>query len=234
MLDFLEDNLKKVLKSIDELCYKYSIKREYIALCAVSKTKPLEYIQKINDCGVDVFGENYVQEICSKFPIGEKKYSLHMIGHLQSNKVSKVIPYVDSIDSVDSLSLLEKINSCADKLSKVVDVLLECNTSLDSNKTGFTNFDELSKCLDAFENMHNVNFKGMMTMGPLGGNESDIEKSFDKFNQIFDKAKSRYKNLDFSIKSFGMSSDYKIALKMGSNFLRIGTAIFGERDYGRH
>lgn len=229
MLDFLKSNIEKVIQDIDKSCKKHSVDPSEITLCAVSKTKSIEYIDTAFKCGLKVFGENYVQEIQSKFTAEKKDYKLHLIGHLQSNKVSKVLPFVDSIDSVDSLRLLEKIENALSLSSRKMDVMLEYNSSHDASKTGFTGTDELRRALDVISSLRHINFTGMMTMGPLGGDEGRIRESFVEFMDIYNTLKSEYSHLNFIYKSFGMSSDYDIAIEEGSNFLRIGTAIFGNR-----
>lgn len=233
MLDFISDNIKKVRDEIFETCLKYSRNTGDITLCAVSKTKPIEYIDFANTLGINTFGENYAQEVVSKFTDKKKDYSLHFIGHLQRNKVSKIINIVDSIDSIDSLELLKKVNLEAEKVNKTMNIMFEYNASGDNNKTGFTSVDDLKKTLDETINLKYVKPVGMMTMGPVNSTDSDIRKSFDKFNNIFDIICCEYKNLKLKYKSFGMSADFKLAIEMGSNFLRIGSSVFGSRIYNK-
>jgi len=202
-------------------------------LMAVSKTRTVEEIDAVYNCGVRLFGENHVQEIVQKFtsyrPAG---LELHMIGHLQSNKVSKVVPLVDMIESVDSIKLLQKIDSEALKCRKTMDVLLEYNTSGEESKSGFGSKEDLFDCIEAAFEMNNVRLRGLMTVGPLEHPEN-TQDAFRFLKNLFDECRIRYgeKLADFDTLSMGMSSDWELAVKEGSNLVRIGTSIFGERHY---
>ena len=202
-------------------------------LMAVSKTRTVEEIDAVYNCGVTLFGENHVQEIVEKFttyrPAG---LELHMIGHLQTNKVSKVVPLVDMIESVDSMKLLQKINTEAAKNSKVMQVLLEYNTSGEESKSGFDSKEELFGCIEAAIEMDNIELKGLMTVGPLEHPEN-TEEAFRFLKQLFEECRIRYgEKLDsFDVLSMGMSGDWEKAVKEGSTQVRIGTTIFGERHY---
>lgn len=200
-------------------------------LMAVSKTRSVEEIDMVFKSGVSLFGENHVQEIVQKFstyrPHG---LELHMIGHLQSNKVSKVVPLVDMIESIDSLPLLEKVNSCAEKNGKIMDVLLEYNTSGEESKSGFQSEDSLFGCIEQAIEMNNIRLKGLMTVGPLEHPER-TEQAFSYLHALFERCREKY-NLDgFDVLSMGMSHDWELAVGQGSTEVRIGTAIFGERNY---
>lgn len=206
-------------------------------LMAVSKTRTIEEIMEAYDAGLRLFGENHVQEIVAKFQSRPKDMELHMIGHLQSNKVGKVVPLVDMIESVDSLGLLRKIDNAASRCSKVMDVLLEFNTSNEEAKSGFLTKEELFECLDEARSMKNIRVRGLMTVGPV---DCPVEKKDDLTDKAFkelvllrDECRTRYPGMDFGILSMGMSSDYMIGVRNGSTEVRIGTAIFGPRDYGK-
>jgi len=202
-------------------------------LMAVSKTRSVEEIDAVYNCGVRLFGENHVQEIVQKFtsyrPDG---LELHMIGHLQSNKVSKVVPLVDMIESVDSIKLLEKIDSEALKCRKTMDVLLEYNTSGEESKSGFGSREDMFECIERAFELDNVRLRGLMTVGPLEHPEN-TQDAFRFLKNLFEECRIRYgeKLADFDILSMGMSSDWELAVKEGSTLVRIGTSIFGERHY---
>lgn len=204
---------------------------------AVSKTRTVEEITQAYDAGLRLFGENHVQEIVAKFQSRPKDMELHMIGHLQSNKVAKVVPLVDMIESVDSLGLLRKIDNAALRFSKVMDVLLEFNTSNEEAKSGFLTKEELFECLDEARGMKNIRIRGLMTVGPVScppeSKEELTDKAFKELVLLRDECRSRYPDMDFGILSMGMSSDYMIGVRNGSTEVRIGTAIFGPRDYGK-
>ena len=206
-------------------------------LMAVSKTRTIEEIMAVYDAGVRLFGENHVQEIVAKFPTKPADLELHMIGHLQSNKVGKVVPLVDMIESVDSLHLLQKINNAAERCNKVMDVLLEYNTSNEAAKSGFLTKDELFECIGASLSMNHVRIRGLMTVGPVDCDpaQKDVltDKAFKELVALRDECKGRFQALDFGILSMGMSGDYMIGVRNGSTEVRIGTAIFGARDYSK-
>ncbi len=194
-------------------------------LMAVSKTRSLDEIMQVYSMGLKLFGENHVQEIVAKFSAGKPEdMEVHMIGHLQSNKVSKVVGLVDMIESVDSFSLLVKINNACEKIGKVMPVLLELNTSGEETKSGFENEEELLECLKKSLELKNVVVKGLMTVGPVTSSEELTRAAFRKLKTLYDKC-------GLSVLSMGMSSDYKIGIEEGSTQVRIGTKIFGERVY---
>ncbi len=206
-------------------------------LMAVSKTRTLEEVMACYAAGARLFGENHVQEIVSKFskdgkPFRPKDLELHMIGHLQSNKVNKVVPLVDMIESVDSLALLEKINNAAQKLNKVQEVLLEVNTSGEAAKSGFESEENLFECIERAKNLKNVQIRGLMTVGPVDCAPEDKDRltdaAFKYLKGLYDQLKE---SNNFDTLSMGMSGDYLIGIKNGSTEVRIGTAIFGPRDY---
>lgn len=206
-------------------------------LMAVSKTRTIEEIMAVYDAGCRLFGENHVQEIAAKFPTKPADLELHMIGHLQSNKVNKVVPFVDMIESVDSLSLLNKINTAAERCSKVIDVLLEVNTSKEEAKSGFLSKEELFGSIEASSLMKNVRIRGLMTVGPVDCDpalkDELTDEAFKSLVVLREECRKRFPETDFGILSMGMSGDYMIGVKNGSTEVRIGTAIFGPRDYGQ-
>ncbi|HAL18446.1 MAG TPA: YggS family pyridoxal phosphate-dependent enzyme [Spirochaetaceae bacterium] len=226
----IRDSLEKLEGRICAACSEFGRRRSDIVLCAVSKTHPLVDIESAVENGASCIGENYVSEILGKIPLSHPAYKVRMIGHLQTNKVRKVIPYVDSIDSVDSLHLLTKVCDAAASVGKRIEVLFEINSSMDANKTGFRDLDELRRSLDFIMGSDAVFFNGFMTMGPVGGEEARIRAAFDFFNETIGRIENEYPDLPVGIRSFGMTDDFRIAIEKGSNMLRIGRAIFGERS----
>lgn len=208
-----------------------------VRLMAVSKTRTIEEIMAVYEAGVRLFGENHVQEIAAKFQTKPADLELHMIGHLQSNKVNKVMPLVDMIESVDSLHLLQKIDGAAQRCGKVMDVLLEYNTSNEAAKSGFLTKEELFECIDAASQMGNVRIRGLMTVGPVDCDPAQkdelTDKAFKELVALRDECRTRFPEMDFGILSMGMSGDYMIGVRNGSTEVRIGTAIFGARDYSK-
>ncbi len=208
-------------------------KRNDITLVAVSKTKPIEEIKKKYNEGLINFGENRVNELVQKFNLLPKDINWHMIGHLQTNKVKKIIPFIRLIHSVDSMKLIDKIENESKKFDKKTNILLQVHIAKEKSKYGF-NFEEVR---DFFKNQldesyKNINIVGLMGMATLTNNKNQIRKEFKNLKILYDEIKSlsQKNNQKIKILSMGMSSDYKIAIEEGSNMVRIGSLIFGERD----
>ncbi len=195
-------------------------------LVAVSKTKSIDEIMAAYNEGARVFGENRVQEIEEKFSARPLDMSLYLIGRLQRNKVKKAVKLVDRIESVDSISLLEKINSEAEKIDKRMDILFEVNSSGEENKGGFRNKEELLSAVLYAKKLKNVRLLGLMTVGPLGADRDKNILAFRYTKSLFDEINNIYQ---MSVLSMGMSGDWKEAIEEGSTEVRIGRAIFGER-----
>ena len=198
-----------------------------VSLVAVSKTKPVELIKNAYDCGQRDFGENKVQELVNKFELLPRDIKWHMIGHLQRNKVKYIAPFVYLIHSVDSVRLLNEINKQAEKNNKTISVLLQIDISDDNTKFGFS-FNEIDTLLnsDLMSELNNVKIEGLMGMASFTLNEETIKNEFTSLKNLYHNYK---KKLDFKILSMGMSGDYKIAIECGSNLIRLGSSIFGNR-----
>jgi len=198
-----------------------------VSLVAVSKTKPIELIKNAYDCGQRDFGENKVQELVNKFELLPKDIKWHMIGHLQRNKVKYIAPFVYLIHSVDSVRLLNEINKQAEKNNKTISVLLQIDISDDNTKFGFS-FNEIDTLLnsDLINELNNVKIEGLMGMASFTLNEETIKNEFTSLKNLYHNYK---KKLNFKILSMGMSGDYKIAIECGSNLIRLGSSIFGNR-----
>ena len=196
---------------------------------AVSKTKPTEDILKIYNLGHKDFGENKVQELEIKHSILPKDINWHMIGHLQTNKVKKIVPFISLIHSVDSIKLLKVINKESRKINKITKCLIQVNISNEENKYGFK-FSDLNFLNSDFLNDYkNIDLIGLMGMASYSSNKLDIQKEFNLLNNKYMDLKNDLSS--FSILSMGMSNDYELALSEGSNMIRVGSKIFGERNY---
>ena len=213
--------------------YLLNLERNDITLVAVSKTKPVEEIKKKYNEGFINFGENRANELVQKFNLLPKDINWHMIGHLQTNKVKKIIPFISLIHSVDSLKLIDKIENESKKFGKKTNILLQVHIAKEKSKYGF-NFKEVR---DFFKNQldesyKNINIVGLMGMATFTNNKNHIRKEFKNLKIFYDEIKSisQKNNQKIKILSMGMSSDYKIAIEEGSNMVRIGSLIFGERD----
>ncbi|HYC39223.1 MAG TPA: YggS family pyridoxal phosphate-dependent enzyme [Chitinophagaceae bacterium] len=202
-----------------------------VTLVAVSKTKTAEQVKALYDLGHRDFGENYVQELMDKQAALPHDIRWHFIGHLQRNKVKKLIPFVYLIQSVDSLKLLKEINKHAGRAEKVIHCLLQVHIATEETKFGLdeTELAELLGHLAANEKeMKWVSIKGLMGMASLTGDMARVRNEFRRLKAIFERVRTQISG--FTILSMGMSGDYRIAIEEGSNLVRIGTLLFGERS----
>jgi len=199
-----------------------------VKLVAVSKTKPNEAIFEAYEAGHRIFGENKVQEMISKYEVLPKDIQWHMIGHVQSNKVKYMAPFVTLIHGVDSLKLLKEINKQALKNNRVIDCLLQLHIASESNKFGLSKI-ECIEALIAAESLENVTIKGLMGMATFTDDNCQIEQEFNGLKELYDQLAKQYS--EFEVLSMGMSGDYEIAIAKGSNMIRVGSKIFGKRNY---
>lgn len=219
----------KIYSDILASCHKSNAK-----LVAVSKTKPVEQIQALYDKGQRIFGENKVQELVEKQALLPKDINWHLIGHLQSNKVKYIASFVDLIHAVDSIKLLKEINKQAKKYDRTIDVLLQIKIAEEDSKFGIAP-KEINTFLDEVQqlSLDNIRIKGLMGMATFTDNQAQVEAEFKLLKRLFDQLK----NTDlidmeaFKEISMGMSGDYKLALETGSTMVRIGSLLFGSRDY---
>jgi pyridoxal phosphate enzyme (YggS family) len=204
-----------------------------VKLVAVSKTKTVEEILEAYNAGHKCFGENKAQELLAKKDLLPVDIEWHFIGHLQTNKVKFIVPFISMIQSVDSVKLLTFINSEAAKAGKTVNCLLQLYIAEEESKFGF-DIDELISLLESktLDNMNNIRICGLMGMASFIDNVNQIRKEFSYLKECFDKLKANYfsKNSYFKEISIGMSGDYKIAIESGSTMVRVGSMIFGERE----
>jgi PLP dependent protein len=202
-----------------------------VKLVAVSKTKPAEDILELYNFGQRDFGENYVQELVDKATQLPKDIRWHFIGHLQTNKVKLIAPFVQLVHGVDSLKLLKEVNKEALKNNRVIDCLLQIHIAQEETKFGL-NEEELELLIDQLADvpMSNVRVGGLMGMASFTDNLNNVRVEFRKLKELFDRhAKPQTSNLKLETLSMGMSSDYKVAIEEGSNMVRIGSLLFGER-----
>lgn len=215
---------KKNYQNVSETCQKYGAQ-----LVAVSKTRTTEQILEMYQVGQKVFGENRVQELLEKHDKLPSDIQWHLIGHLQSNKVKYIAPFVSMIHSVDSLNLLEEINKQANKNARIIDCLLQFHIAEETTKYGL-DIDEASTLLksDSFAKLENINIVGVMGMATFTDNEKQIAQEFKNLKSIFAQLKNDFFSEKETFKeiSMGMSSDFEIALKEGSTMVRVGSLIF--------
>ncbi|MGL6199441.1 MAG: YggS family pyridoxal phosphate-dependent enzyme [Lachnospiraceae bacterium] len=227
----IESSLAEVKLKIKTACQKVGRSPEEVTLVAVSKTKPIALLEEAYQLGVRDFGENKVQELVDKYEVMPKDIRWHMIGHLQRNKVKYIVDKTALIHSVDSLRLMETIEQEAAKKHCFVNVLIQVNVAEENSKFGIK-AEELSEFLDGVVRFNHVKVKGLMTIAPYVKHQEENRKHFARLEKL--SVDIMHKNIDngnVSILSMGMSGDYMVAIEEGANMVRVGTGIFGERDY---
>lgn len=227
----LSENLNQVEQKIAESCKNSNRNREEVTLIAVSKTKPVEMLQEAYDLGVRVFGENKVQELSDKYEALPKDIHWHMIGHLQRNKVKYIIDKVDLIHSVDSVRLAETIEKEAAKKDIIVNILIEVNVAKEESKFGLMP-EELDEFIDRIADFPHIRVKGLMTIAPFVENSESNRAVFRSLRKLsVDISNKNIDNVNVSVLSMGMTNDYQVAIEEGATMVRVGTGIFGERNY---
>lgn len=230
-MTFIKENIDLINRQKDEITVKSGREKGDVLLVAVTKTRSPEEINEAIDGGITDIGENKVQEILEKFE-HVKPVRWHMIGHLQTNKVKYIIDKVQMIHSVDSLKLAEEINRRAGQHSLQMDILIQVNSAQEESKFGIST-DETGDLLHhILNNCPNIKVKGLMCIAPFEENPEEVSLYFREVKELYDEyAQISHERLDFQYLSMGMSHDYEVAILEGSNLIRIGTAIFGQRTY---
>ncbi len=227
----IKDNLHLVEEKINAACIRAGRKRDEVTLIAVSKTKPVSAIEEVIDEGVIDFGENKVQELTSKYETLGKNLNWHLIGHLQTNKVKYIVDKAVLIHSVDSIKLAEQIDKEAAKKGIICDILIEVNIAKEDSKFGVFEEDLPGIIVEAAK-LKNIRVKGLMTIAPFVENPEKNRMYFRKLRQLNVDIKSKnIDNVSMNILSMGMTGDYEVAIEEGATLIRVGTGIFGERDY---
>ena len=227
----LKDNLLKVQENIKTACEQSGRKPDSVTLIAVSKTKPAEMIRELYDLGVRDFGENRVQELTGKYDVLPSDIRWHLIGHLQTNKVKYIIDKVYMIHSVDSLRLAQEISKEAEKHGVTVRILIEVNVSGEESKFGVT-ASETEELIRNISVLPGLKIMGLMTVAPYVEDPEENSTIFYNLKQLsIDMERKKIDNVLMDVLSMGMSNDYVTAIKKGATYVRVGTSIFGERDY---
>ena len=225
------ENLQNIERKIQEACKRAGRKRDEVTLIAVSKTKPVEMLQEVYKEGIRDFGENKVQELCQKIEVLPKNINWHMIGHLQTNKVKYIVGKTRLIHSVDSLKLAEEIQRLAEKRDVDVDILVEVNIANEESKFGISK-EEVIDLVQAISRLTRVHIKGLMTIAPLVNNPEDNRLFFRGIKELsVDIELQNIDNVSMDVLSMGMTGDYEVAIEEGATMVRVGTGIFGERNY---
>ncbi len=225
------ENLKTVEKRIRAACGRAGRKREEVTLIAVSKTKPVEMMREAMSSGIVTFGENKVQELVKKQEILTEPLAWHLIGHLQRNKVKQIVGKVERIHSVDSVRLAEQIQRDYEKQGITADILIEVNMAREESKFGFMP-EETEEALREIAAFPNVCVRGLMTIAPFVENPEDNRVHFRNLHKLLVDINSKnIDNISMNELSMGMSGDYEVAIEEGATFIRVGTGIFGSRQY---
>ena len=230
----LKENLEEVEEKIAKACERAGRAREEVTLIAVSKTKPVEMLQEIYDEGIRDFGENKVQELTEKYEVMPKDMKWHMIGHLQRNKVKYIVDKVTLIHSVDSLRLAETISREAEKKGVTVPILIEVNIAGEETKFGLSSKEEVISLTEQIAALPNLSVKGLMTVAPPAKDPEENRPLFREIRQLsVDITNKNIDNVSMEILSMGMTNDYTVAIEEGATMVRVGTGIFGARDYSK-
>ena len=230
---YVKENFQSVEARIQAACDRAGRSRKEVTLIAVSKTKPVEMLQTIYDAGSRDFGENKVQEMCDKSEQLPTDIRWHMIGHLQTNKVKYIVGRVSLIHSVDSLHLAQEIEKQAAKLDVIVPILIEVNIAEEESKFGIHKEETISLVREVAALPH-IRIQGLMTIAPYVENPEDNRAYFRGIKQLsVDIARENIDNVSMDCLSMGMTGDYEVAIEEGATMVRVGTGIFGERNYNQ-
>ena len=229
----IRDNLEQVRQKIKEACEKAGRDEKEVTLISVSKTKPLSMLKEAYEAGARDFGENKVQELMEKMPEMPDDVRWHMIGHLQRNKVKYIVEKVYLIHSVDSLRLAEEISREAIKQKTEVNILVEVNIAEEESKFGASQETTFQLVAD-ISKLPGIHICGLMTIAPFVENAEDNRQYFRKLKQLsVDIERKNIDNVSMDVLSMGMTGDYSVAVEEGATYVRVGTGIFGERDYAK-
>lgn len=227
----LQENILEIQANIEESLDKVGRTKDEVTLIAVTKTVDVDLIQKSLDLGLNNIGENRVQELQRKYEEIGDKATWHMIGHLQTNKVKYILDKVSLIHSLNRISLAKELNKRAKDTNKIIETLIQVNVAEEESKFGFKT-GEVIPFIESILSMENIKVKGLMTIAPYAEDPEEVRYVFRELRNLKETIESRnYKEVDMKYLSMGMTNDYKVAIEEGSNMVRIGTALFGKREY---
>jgi len=232
-LSSIRENIEIVKKEIETICLERNRDPKDVTLIAVTKTVDIERIKEAIGAGITDIGENKVQELMDKYEDLKDYANFHLIGHLQSNKVKYIIDKVKLIHSVDSLKLIDEIDKRAKKLNKTVNILIQVNVAREETKFGI-DINEVNDYIEYASKFENIKVQGLMTIAPYYEDPEKTRPIFRILKEKFDELSNiKYNNVEMKYLSMGMTNDYKVAIEEGANMVRIGTKIFGERNYNK-
>ena len=225
--------LNDVKANIQKTCKEQDIPVESVCLIAVSKTKPVSMLEEVYEAGIRDFGENKVQELVDKYELLPKDIRWHLIGHLQTNKVKYIVDKAALIHGVDSIKLAKEISREAQKKQVEVNILIQVNIANEETKYGFKEEETIERVIE-ISKMEGIHIKGLMTIAPNVTNSEENRVFFQKMKQLYvDIKQKNIDNVSMEVLSMGMTGDYQVAIEEGANCIRVGTAIFGMRDYAK-
>lgn len=228
----ISEKLSNLIAEIKRICLRSGRNISDIKVVAASKNAGLSLVREAYNAGLKEFGENKAQELRDKAALlKDINVIWHFFGHLQKNKIKYVVDNSDLIHSVDSIELVEELQNYSEKKNKVQNILIEIKTSGEASKFGMENKENILRIVEICKNSRNLKLLGLMTMAPFTDNENIIRDSFKRLKELFDELNG--KGAELAELSMGMSGDYRIAIEEGSTIIRVGTAIFGERDYSK-
>ena len=230
MDNLIGERIRMVRDSIREAAVNCGRDPATVTLMAVTKFHPMEAVRDAIDAGITCFGENRVQEARDKFEGRSDRIELHLIGHLQRNKAKIAASIFDWVQSIDRAETARALDTSLEQNGRDMDILIEVNTSGEESKSGLRSDDELFKVVDDIGVLKRLRVRGLMTIAPFTKEEKPIRTSFSRLRLLFEQLRRRYPELPLDTLSMGMSNDFRIAIEEGSNLVRIGTAIFGERS----
>jgi pyridoxal phosphate enzyme (YggS family) len=231
-MNYIKDNLNEIEKRIEDACQRSGRSRDEITLIAVSKTVEADVMNASIEFGVNAFGENKVQEIRRKFDDVKKGPKWHLIGHLQTNKVKYIIDKVAMIHSVDSLKLAEEINKRAKMNDLIMDVLIQVDVANEAQKFG-CDLKDLKPLVEEMLKLENISIKGLMFIAPFVDNPEEVRVYFKEMKFLFDDLSKSFEHERFEMEtlSMGMTGDFEVAIEEGATMIRVGTGIYGKRNY---
>ncbi|HDQ13837.1 MAG TPA: YggS family pyridoxal phosphate-dependent enzyme [Sediminispirochaeta sp.] len=228
-MDSIAKNLEAVRRRIEQAAARAGRKAEDIRLMAVTKTKSSEVVEEAYRAGLRLFGENRVQEAVEKFSNFYDDAELHIIGHLQSNKAKKAVDVARCVQSIDKLKTAWELEKRCAAAEKQMDIYLEYNTSGEESKSGYRDRDLFFRDIEKIAELPHLRIRGLMTIGPLTDNETEVRSAFAYLRELFEETRRRYTELDLRELSMGMTGDFEWAVLEGSTMVRVGTALFGAR-----
>jgi hypothetical protein len=227
----IAEHIAEIRERIDAAASRTGRNGEEVRLMAVSKLKNRGQIEEAYRAGQRLFGENRVQEAEEKYSDFYEDAELHLIGHLQTNKAKDAVPLVSCIQSIDKLKTAQAVEKRCAEYGKMMNILLEVNTSGEESKYGYRSKEQLFEDLDRIRALEHLRVKGLMTIGPLGADADTVRRAFAGLRELFEELRSRCPDDEIDVLSMGMTSDFEYAVEEGATLVRVGTALFGERGY---